>query len=211
MESCFNRISASMPAGMKQSCLLVFLFATTATAALGQSAPAAVKLCVAMVQNTSDYSVNTQIQQSRLVRDFNTAKKDKKGKLATVEAVAIAARTPDEAGSEARDQGCAYVLYTTVASLRAPSDAQRPQVNRPGTIAIGRDPIGAYPGTPESHDPVFEAEVDFRIDKVDQPEPVLTSSAQAIEHTGEDGAVAATLDTVVNRTRGALAKHEVHF
>ncbi len=184
--------------------LLAFILAGASMAqAQGQQPPT--KVCVAMVKNTSNYSVNTRLQQSRLARDFNNAKKDKKGKLATVEAVALDSETHDDASAEARDKGCDYVLLTNVVRMRAAGDQRQPNQNPPGNISIGRDPITAYPGATE--EPVYEAQVDFQVYKVGELEPVLGSTTSTIEQSGnEDTTVSATLDIIVSRVRAALGK-----
>jgi len=182
--------------------LTAFLCAI-APASPAQSQPAPVKLCVAMPINTSNYPVNTRLQQSRLLRDFNGAKKDKKGKLATIEAVGLQARGRNDAEPEARDKGCAYLLSINVVSLRAPGDA--PQPNSPGTVSIGRgDPINVFPGGTSSHDPVFETQVNYELYTLDEVDPLLSSSSNVLEHDTEDGVVTAALDIIVNRVRAVV-------
>jgi hypothetical protein len=184
--------------------LLALLIATPAICQ-AQAEPTPVKLCVAMVKNTSNYSVDTRLAQSRLIRDFNSAKKDKKGKLASVEAIPLQGQARDEVGPEAQDKGCGYVLYSNIVMMQAPGDPRQP--NPPGTVSVGRSPLSVYPGGPDSHEPVFEVQVDFQLNKLDGGgEPLLASSARTNEHNDENGTVAATFDIIVSRVRASLGK-----
>ena len=183
----------------------VALFAVMLCTAVGQDQPAPVKLCVAMVKNQSMSSINTRFQQYRLVNEFNTAKKDKKGKLATVEALPLQTQSPAEAAGQARDQGCVYVLYTTVATVHSAMQPRLP--NQPSNITIGSDPLGRTgPPSGLNDEADYEAEIQFELYSVGETAPKLAGSTHGREQGNAEQAVSAGLNSIVNRTRAALAK-----
>ena len=168
-------------------------------------APNLVRIGVPIMGNTSTRSVNRKLQRDWLVLAFQPEKKKKKAKqqqTPRIEAVALDSDSPAAAAREARDKNCDYVLYTTLVELREPGDPQRR--NQPGSISIGRDPLGAYPDPSVMHDPVHYAVVEYRLQGVSEPEARLALSVSGEEHTDEDGTVQRLLFLIVSRVKDEL-------
>src|SRR5512146_605866 len=92
--------------------VVVCLLAGGVNVAAQESAP--IKLCVAMINSHLSRPLNTRFQQDRLIAALTPDKKDKKGKLATVDAIPLQNESPTQANPEARGKGCGDVLYTKV-------------------------------------------------------------------------------------------------
>ena len=169
-----------------------------------QAPPSVIRIGVPMMGNTSTRSVNRRLQRDWLVRDFQPDKKKKGKPSATqrIEAVALDSDSPADAAREARDKNCDYVLYTKVVELREPGDPRRP--NQPGSVSIGRDPLGAYPDPSVMHDPVHYAVVEYRLQRLGESEPRLALSVSGEEHADENGTVQQLLFLIVNRVRDEL-------
>lgn len=150
--------------------------------------------------NTSTRSINPTLQRDRLIRAFQQDKKH--GKSAAVEAIPLKGTTPGEVGGEARDKGCDYILYTELVELRTGGDPQ--QQNQQGSISIGKDPLAQYPSPPYMNEPVFQATVNFHLNRVADPEPQLSSSVRTLEHTDEDETVSRLLGQIVSRVKSEI-------
>ena len=168
------------------------------------SQPNFVRVCVPVMENTSARNINRRQQRDWLVRAFQPDKKKKAKHPETqrIEAVSLDSDSSADAAGEARDNNCDYVLYTTVVELREPGDPQRP--NQPGSVAIGRDPLSVYPDAATMHDPVHYAVVDYRLQRVGDPEPRLASSVSGQEHSDEDGTVQRLLFLIVDSVKREL-------
>src|SRR4051794_32692392 len=91
----------------RRAAVLAGVFLLSGGMKLAAQEPAApVKLCVAMISSHLSRPLNTRFQQDRLIAAFDNGKKDKKGKLATVEAIPLQNESPAQADPEARNKGC---------------------------------------------------------------------------------------------------------
>ncbi len=169
-----------------------------------QAQPTVVRIGVPIMGNTSTRSVNRRLQRDWLVRAFqpDKKKKSKRPEPQRIEAVALDSDSPADAVREARDKNCDYVLYTKVVELREPGDPQRR--NQPGSVTIGRDPMSVYPDPTVMHDPVHYAVVEYRLQRVGDPEARLAQSVSGEEHTDENGTVQRLLFLIVDRVKDEL-------
>jgi len=172
-----------------------------------QAQPTVVRIGVPIMGNTSTRSVNRKLERDWLVLAFQPDKKNKKKKgkqpeTQRIEAVALDSDSPADAVGEARDKNCDYVLYTKVVELREPGDPQRR--NQPGSVTIGRDPMSVYPDPTVMHDPVHYAVVEYRLQRVGDPEARLAQSVSGEEHTDENGTVQRLLFLIVDRIKDEL-------
>jgi len=182
--------------------LAASIFCTGRPVAVAQVQSAPVKLCVAVVSSHSTRPLNTQLQQDRLVSEFHKAKKDKKGKLPTVEAIPLHGEDPARAGSEARDKGCAYVLYTNVVQLHGGYESD--PIRSAGAVMIN-DP-DARAGTPVYNDKMtFWTKIEFQLYPLGEPKPILSSSALGHQMGPAEESVASVWNVVARQTRAALA------
>lgn len=188
--------------------LLFLLCGALVAVAAAQEQPKTVRVGVPMMQNTSRRSVNVRLQRDRLVRDFQQSQRKKKKDAVSIVAVPLDAYSPNEVGREAKVKNCDYVLATELVELRTARDPQEP--NRPGSISIGSDPLGAYPGPPTMNEPVFRAVVDYRLFRVGNPEPLVDLSVSGTENTDENEAVSRQLGQIVNRVVSEIRERQAH-
>ena len=154
-----------------------------------QQAAAPVKLCVAMISSHTSRPLNSRFQQDRLIAALTPGKKDKKGKLATVDALALQNESPTQADPEARGKGCGYVLYTKVNLL-------------------GEVPTTGHVGGVLYNDKTsFQVQVEFQVYALDQNKPLLTSSVEDLQADAFEESVAGIWNRVAKQTRAALAGH----
>ena len=171
-----------------QAAVLVGLFLPAGgvtIAAQEQSAP--IKLCVAMINSHTSRPLNTRFQQDRLIAALTPGKKDKKGKLATVDAIALQNEDPAQAGPEAHTKGCGYVLYTKVDIL-------------------GEVPTAGHVGGILYNDTTsFQTQVEFQLYALGQPNPMLSASAENLQGGSLEDSVTGVWNRVAKQTRAALA------
>src|SRR5271166_3260112 len=111
---------------------VIFSFCLFCLCALAQENQV-VKVGVAVMQNKAGRSVPGSMERDRLVAALNQLKPDKKLHF-KVQAVPLEGMTPDDAGEEAQQKKCAYVVYTTLVELQSSTDpAMQP---RPGTGTV---------------------------------------------------------------------------
>lgn len=180
---------------------LLFLLCA-ALVAFAQEAPQAVRVGVPLMKNTSRRPVNVRLQRDRLVREFQQTHNKKKKDAVTFVAVPLDASTVTEIGREAKAKNCDYVVETELVSLRTAGDPQ--ERNRAGSISIGSDPLGAYPGPPAMDEPVHRAVVEYRLFRLGNPEPLVNSSVSGTENTDENETVSRLFAQIVNRVTSEI-------
>jgi hypothetical protein len=99
-----------------------------------------------------------------------------------IDAVALNASSPSEAAIEAKAKQCAYVLYTDVATLKAPSSGKK----------IGGF-LGRAAGVDTGAAGKSEARLDFRLIPTGSSSPTIQSSASSKEDT-EQASVSAAIE-----------------
>jgi hypothetical protein len=185
--------------------LVTLAFALAARAGVAQSDQHArpIKVGVAVMQNGASRAASGTVQRDRLVREFASGKKKNKTVAgAEVVAVPLNASTPEELGTEARDQGCDYVLYTRVVELRNQGDPLTPAA--PGTVSIGSDPLRGAPDPRKSQDRFYHAIVEYKLVRAGELRPRLTGSSSSSMGDDEMSAVTATLGTIANRVKAEV-------
>lgn len=167
--------------------VVVCLLAGGVNVAAQESAP--IKLCVAMINSHLSRPLNTRFQQDRLIAALTPDKKDKKGKLATVDAIPLQSESPTQANPEARGKGCGDVLYTKVNLL-------------------GEVPTTGHLGAVLDNDKTsFQIQVEFQVYALDQSKPLLTSSVEDLQGDALEESVAGIWNRVAKQTRAGLAGH----
>ena len=171
---------------VRRVAVVVFLMAGgMKVAAQEQSAP--IKLCVAMINSHISRPLNTRFQQDRLIAALTSAKKDKKGKLATVDPIPLQNEDPAQADPEARNKGCGYVLYTKV-------------------VILGEIPTTGHVGAVLYNDKAnFQTQVEYQLYSLGEPKPILTGSAVNLQEDPLEESVAGIWNRIAKQTRTALA------
>jgi hypothetical protein len=106
-----------------------------------------------------------------------------------IDAIALNASSPSEAVVEAQAKQCAYILYTDIATLKAPSTGKK----------IG-GLLGRATGVGSGDSGKAEARLDFRLVPTGSSSPVAQSSASAKEDTQD-----ATLNQAIQSEAQAVA------
>jgi hypothetical protein len=171
-------------------------------AAAAQEQSKVVSIGIPPMQNTSRRSVQVRLQRDRLVRDFQQSQKKKKKDAVSIVAVPLDAYTPNEVSREAQEKNCDYIVTTELVELRTAGDPQ--EAKRRGSISIGSDPLGAYPGPPKMDEPVHRAVVEYRLFRVGDPQPLLDLSVSGTENSDENETVSRQLGQIVNRVLSEL-------
>lgn len=177
--------------------LLFLLGAVLVAVAVAQEQPQTVRLGVPMMKNTSRRSVSVRMQRDRLVREFQQSQKKKKKDAVSIIAVPLDASTVTEVNREAKEKNCDYLVETELVELRTARDPREP--NRPGSISIGSDPLGGYPGPPAMDAPVHHAVVDYRLFRLGDQGPLVDSSVSGTENTDDNETVSRLLGQIASR------------
>lgn len=131
-----------------------------------QSAPAArVRVGVVQFNNKTKTQASTDSLQQQLVAALTTH---------GIDAVALNAISPSEAVAEAQAKQISYILYTDIATLKAPSAGKK----------IG-GMFGRATGIGSSDSGKAEAKLDFRLVPAAGGSPIAQSSTSAKEETAE--------------------------
>lgn len=144
------------------------------------SAPARIRVGVVQVNNKTKTSTSTDSLQQQLVADLTGQ---------GIDAVALNAISPSEAVAEAQAKQVAYILYTDVATLKAPSAGKKIGGMFGRATGIGSNDTGKA-----------EAKLDFRLVPTGGTSPVAQSSATAKEETVE-----ASLNAAIRGAAQAVA------
>lgn len=168
--------TADMPASPPQS--------NQAPASEGATAstPAPAKMRVGVVEfnNKTKSSASTDSLRAQLIAALNNS---------GVEAIPLNAISPSEAVLEAKAKQCAYILYTDIATLKAPSTGKK----------IG-GLLGRATGVGSGESAKAEVRLDFRLLPTESASPKVQSSASAKEDTQE-----ASLTTAIQSEARAIA------
>ena len=132
--------------------------------------PSAARIRVGVVNfnNKTKTSASTDSLRDQLVAALSA-----KG----IDAVALNAISPSEAATEAQAKRCSYILYTDIATLKAPSAGKK----------LG-GMFGRATGVGSADAGKAEVKLDFRLVKTGSPSPVTQSSASEKQET-QEGAV----------------------
>jgi len=170
------------------------------------AAPKTIRIGIPTMANVSNRSINRRLERDWLVQAFQPDKKKKKNKQPAlaqpIEAVALDSDSPAEAAGEARDKNCDYILYTKLVDMREPGDPEL--APKPGSISVGKDPLSQYPDSTVMHAPTHYAQVEFRLQKVGDPEPLFDQNISATEPDDENGTVRELLPQIVDRVKSEL-------
>lgn len=177
---------------MKTVCMVVCLAVLSGIAAAQTaSAGAKIRVCVAPLENDSTRPVSEKMQMNRLVADLNQAKPGKHD----ADRRPIAAVALDQAERDT----CDFTVRTRLVELREPGD---PQSHVPGSISIGKDPLGGEPGVGIRNDIARHAIVQFDIER--GGDTLVSSSASEQENMTADALVNLLMDRVAARTNSAV-------
>ncbi|HJS99966.1 MAG TPA: hypothetical protein VJ756_12820 [Terriglobales bacterium] len=160
-----------------------------------QEKQAAVRICVATLENTSRHIVNPAWERNQLVRALertNKSKEVKKGKAPKIETVAL--DSSGEADTTVREKNCDFVLYTNLTEVL---QGDRPEVSvpPPGAVQVGTG-VGdsrAYP--PDYH----SATVNYRLVRVGNFKPWAEGMVNGDAQLSEDMLVSQLMDQIANR------------
>ena len=164
------------------------------------SQPRAIRIGVAVPSNVSIRTVAVKAQRDRLVHFLEAinSKKDKAKGRAAIVAVALDTDDREDAADEANKKDCDYVLFTRVTDLRQRGDVgPGPSL---GKVIVG-DPTAGPPQVQTTY-----GEVEFRLVRVGEPEPVVVSSVSGTENEDEDTTVSRLLDRVAARVVSEVRK-----
>jgi hypothetical protein len=152
-----------------------------------KSANTAAKIRVGVVEfnNKTKTSVSTDSLRDQLIASLAS-----KG----IDAIALNATSPSEAAVEAQAKQCTYVLYTEIATLKAPS---------PGKKIGGL--FGRATGVGSSDSGKAEVRLDFRLLATGSSSPTAQSSASAKQDT-QDASVSEAIQSEAQAVAAALSR-----
>jgi hypothetical protein len=147
-----------------------------------QSTPAAARIRVGVVEfnNKTKTSVSTDSLRDQLIASLASR---------GVEAIALNASSPSEAVTEAQAKQCAYILYTDIATLKAPSTGKK----------IG-GLLGRATGVGSGDSGKAEVRLDYRLVATGSSSPTAQSSASAKQETQD-----ATVNEAIQNEAQAVA------
>ena len=160
-----------------------------------QEKPAAVRICVGLLENTSRNIVNPAWEREQLVRALertNKSKEVKKGKAPKVETVAL--ESSGEPDTTVREKNCDFVLYTNLTEVL---QADRPAVSvpPPGAIQVGTG-MGDPRAYPEDY---HSATVNYRLMRPGNLKPWTEGMVTGDAQLNEDTLVSQLMDQIANR------------
>jgi hypothetical protein len=171
-----------------------------------------IRVGVAVMQNKAGRSVPGNMERDRLVAALNQEKPDKKQHI-KLQGVPLEGMTPDDAGDEAAQKKCDYVVYTSLIALRSSTDPTMPP--RAGTGSIQTNPGGAW-STPGSHtpggqetgamNPEYSATVDFRLYRTGSPNPIAGVPFSNRQAGDEESVVSQVMDLIANKVYAEIKK-----
>jgi len=145
------------------------------------------KIRVGIVEfnNKTKTSVSTDSLRDQLIASLAS-----KG----VDAIALNASSPSEAVTEAKAKQCAYILYTDIATLKAPSSGKK----------IG-GLLGRATGVGSGDSGKAEVKLDFRLVATGSSSPTAQSSVSAKQDT-QDATVSEAIQNEAQAVAAALPK-----
>jgi hypothetical protein len=166
-----------------------------------------IRVGVAVMQNKAGRSVPGNMERDRLVAALNQEKPDKKQHI-KLQGVPLEGMTPDEAGEEAAQKKCDYVVYTSLIALQSSTDPPMPP--RAGTGTIQTNPGGAWstPGGQETGamNPEYFATVDFRLYRTGSPNPIAGVPFSNRQAGDEESVVSQVMDLIANKVYAEIKK-----
>jgi hypothetical protein len=159
------------------------------------------------MQNRAGRSVSGSLERDRLVAALNQQKPDKKLHL-KVQGVPLEGMTPEDAGAEAKDKKCDYVVYTTLVELRASND---PAVARPGTIETNPNGVWSPPrGNPRTPtqglDQEYRATVEYKLYRSGDNAAIAGAPFSIQEAMPEEAVVSQVMDRIALRVFADVKK-----
>ncbi|HXW93725.1 MAG TPA: hypothetical protein VEK33_24455 [Terriglobales bacterium] len=175
--------------------LLVFISVSNA-----QKGPEQIRLCVATLENSSLDNVSPAWQREELIKAFqriNKSKDVKKGKAASIDAVALeSTKGPDPA---VRQNDCRFVLYTNLTRVQRPGE-----ISVPPAGAVG---AGVRLGDAQAYPPDYRsATIEYRITEAGDPHPWTSGVVTAQEPQQEETLVSELMDQIASRVASELKK-----
>ncbi len=158
---------------------------STAGAPPNANATARVRVGVVEFNNKTKSSVSTDSLREQLIAMLNGD---------GIDAVALNASSPSEAGIEAKAKQCAYILYTDISTLKAASSGKK----------IG-GMLGRAAGVGSGDPGKAEARLDFRLIPAGSSSPTIQSSASGKEDN-EQTSVTAAIESEAKAVAGAVGK-----
>jgi hypothetical protein len=182
--------------------LCVLVLAVLVPVANAQEKPAAVRICVGMLENTSRNIVNPSWERDQLVRALertNKSKEVKKGKAPKIETVAL--ESSGEADTMVREKNCGFVLYTNLTEVL---QAGRPSVSvpPPGAIQMGTG-VGDPRAYPEDY---HSATVNYRLMRPGNLKPWTEGMVNGDAQLTQDTLVSQLMDQIANRVALEIRK-----
>ena len=164
-----------------------------------QDKPAPVRVCVAMLENTSRHIVNPTWERDQLVRALertNKSKEVKKGKAPKIETVSL-----ESSDRTVKEKNCEYVLYTDLTEVL---QAGRPEVSLPSPGAVQ---VGSGMGDPRGYPPEYHsATVNYRLMRAGNFRPWAEGMVNADDALAEDVLVSQLMGQVANRVVDQIRK-----
>jgi hypothetical protein len=170
--------------------------------------PGTIRIGVAVLKNTSPRTIATRVQRDRLVQFINQAnrKDDAKKGRAPLEAVPLDADSAPQAAQEARDQHCDFIVYSNLRDLREPGDPVPVRVGPGAGEITTTDPL-AVPAHPTgSLNPATYAMLAFRLQRLGDPQPLVSTSVSATEQMDAEATVSLLMGQVASRVAAEVRK-----
>lgn len=162
----------------------------------------AIRIGVALLRNASSRTIAVQVQRDQLIRSINqfNRKDDAKKGRAKLEAVALDADSAPQAAQEARDQHCDFIVYSKLRDLREPNDPNSPvHVGTDGADVSTTDSLNVPAHPVGSLNPATYALLDFSLQRLGDPAPMMTSSVSATEQMDAEATVSLLMVQVASR------------
>ncbi len=171
----------------------IFLLLAVATGAQTLHTPKSVRIGVAAMQNVSTRPYGGRDPRDRLILYLNN-KQAKPG--VTIIAVPLDATSRAAANAEAAEKQCDYVVYTTLVSLHAVTDA--------GELRVGIDPVPQPPGPPYKSSPVYVGLMKFEL--VREGDTLLETNVRSVQRITAEDMIAVLMNQVAERVRKQIGK-----
>ncbi len=163
-----------------------------------------VRVGVAVMQNKAGRSVPGNIERDRLVAALNQEKPDKKQHI-KMQGVPLDGMTRDEAGDEAAQKKCDYVVYTTLIELQASTDPAMPV---PGTLQSRPNGVWTNPNNTETRtlNPEYRATVEYKLYRTGKPDAISGAAFSNRQIMPEAEVVSQVMDQIANRVYAEVKK-----
>jgi hypothetical protein len=163
-----------------------------------------IRVGVPIMKNQTGRSVPGNMERDRLVAALNQQKPDKKLHI-KVQAVPLDGTTPDEAGDEAKQKQCDYIVYTTLIELQASTD---PLQRTPGTIQTNPNGVWNTPNNPQARglNPEYRATVEYRLYRSGGGEAISSAPFTNQQAMPEEAVVSQLMDRIASRVFAEIKK-----